>query len=152
LRSRVTLCVAGQSSDRAAREFAHVPGIVGLGSREDLLAEIARARCAIVPLWGGGGTRLKCLEAMATRTPVVATSKGCEGIEHRGTFRVADNAAEFRAAILAVINDPADAEDRAGRARAIFDRDYSIHANAARLDRAIASAIRVHSARTRNGD
>jgi len=65
---------------------------------------------------------------------------------------VADNAAEFRAAILAVLNDPADAAGRAGRARTIFDRDYSIHANAARLDSAIASAIRVRSARTRNRD
>jgi glycosyltransferase involved in cell wall biosynthesis len=152
LRSRVTLSIAGQSSDRAIGEFAHVPGIVGLGAREDLLAEIGRARCAIVPLWGGGGTRLKCIEAMATRTPVVSTSKGCEGIEHGGAFRVADTPAEFRAAIHAVLNNPADAVSRTGRARSIFDRDYSVHANAVRLDRAMASARRVRSSRAGNRD
>jgi glycosyltransferase involved in cell wall biosynthesis len=152
LRSRVTLCIAGQSSDCAIGEFAHVPGIVGLGAREDLLGEIARARCAIVPLWGGGGTRLKCIEAMATRTPVVCTSKGCEGIEHGGAFRVADTPAEFRAAIHAVLNKPADVAERTGRARSIFDRDHSIHANAVRLDRAMASAMRVRSSRVGNRD
>lgn len=149
LQSRTSLCIAGKLSDRAVAEFAHVPGITGLGARENLLSEIARSRCAVVPLWQGGGTRLKCVEAMATRTPVVTTAKGCEGIAHGGAFRVADSAADFRTAILEVLDNPGEAEAAAAKARAIFDADYSLCANAARLDRAIAAATRVHGERTR---
>jgi glycosyltransferase involved in cell wall biosynthesis len=147
LHARTSLCVAGRLSDRASEEFAHIPGIVGLGTREDLLGEMVRSRAAIVPLWHGGGTRLKCLEAMATRTPVIATSKGCEGIRHRGAFRVADDVASFRAAILDVLDNPGKAAQDADRARAIFDSDYSLAANAARLQCALASAGDVHAAR-----
>jgi glycosyltransferase involved in cell wall biosynthesis len=149
LRARTSLCIAGTLSDKAAGEFAHIPGIVGLGACEDMLGEMARSRAAIVPLWHGGGTRLKCLEAMATRTPVVTTSKGCEGIRHRGAFRIADDAGTFRAAILDVLDNPAKAAEDAQRARAIFDSDYSLEVNAARLQRAMESAAHLHAARAR---
>ena len=135
-------------SDRVVQEFPGVPGLVGLGPRDDLVQEIARSRCAIVPLWHGGGTRLKCLEAMAARTPVVATSKGCEGIDHNGAFRVADDAATFKSEILDLLNNPMQALEAAALGRAVFDRHYSLAANAARLDEAIANAVRSRSRRT----
>ena len=147
LRARTTLCVAGGLSDRAVAELGAVPGIAALGTREDLLGEMARSRCAIVPLWLGGGTRLKCVEAMATRTPVVTTSKGCEGIVHGGTFRVADDASAFRAAIHDVLDNPWKAAQESALARAIFDRDYSLKANAARLARVLERAKHVHTVR-----
>jgi glycosyltransferase involved in cell wall biosynthesis len=139
LRARTQLCVAGKLSDRAAAEFVDVPGIAGLGIRPDLLSELAASRAAIVPLWHGGGTRLKCIEAMATRTPVITTSKGCEGIAHAGAFRVGDDAASFRAAVLRVLDDPASAAQDAARARRIFDAEYSLGANASRLAAALES-------------
>ena len=148
LQSRASFCVAGKMSDRVVQEFPGVPGLVGLGPQDDLLQEIAQSRCAIVPLWHGGGTRLKCLEAMAARTPVVTTSKGCEGIGHNGAFRVADDATTFKSAILGFLNNPASARDAAGLGRAVFDRHYSLAANAARLDEAIASAVRSRSRHT----
>lgn len=147
LASHVQLCVAGKMSDRAAAEFANVPGIVGLGPMDDLLREIAGSRCAIVPLWHGGGTRLKCVEAMAVRTPVVTTSKGCEGIEHGGAFRVADTAPAFKAAIVDLLKNPDGAAESAAHGRAVFDRCYSLSANAARLVQAIAGATRVNLTR-----
>ncbi|HXJ01232.1 MAG TPA: glycosyltransferase family 4 protein [Micropepsaceae bacterium] len=147
LSPRTTLCVAGRLSDNAVMEFAGVPGIVGLGTRADLLGEMARSRCAIVPLWQGGGTRLKCIEAMATRTPVVTTAKGCEGIIHGGTFRVANDALTFRAAIHDLLDNSAKAAQESASARAIFDSNYSLQANAARLVRALDAAKRVHAAR-----
>ena len=142
-----TLCIAGKLSDQVVRDFAHVPGIIGLGPRDDLLGEIARSRAAIVPLWHGGGTRLKCLEAMAVRTPVVTTSKGCEGIDHGGCFLVADTAAAFKAALLTLLRDPVAAARQATAGRALFDRRYSLPANAARLEQAIDAARRVSARR-----
>ncbi len=138
---------AGKHSAEAAAEFAAVPGVTGLGPRADLLREIAGSRCAIVPLHQGGGTRFKCLEAMAVRTPVVTTSKGCEGIAHGGTFWVADTPVSFKAAILQVHADREGAARRAAEGRAIFDRLYSLDANAARLDAVLARAAQVRDRR-----
>ncbi len=142
LASKAELCIAGKGSREVAEAFFDTPRLTSLGSCDDLLTEIARARCAIVPLWRGGGTRFKCLEAMGVRTPVVTTSKGCEGIEHEGNFIVADTPEGFRASILSILEDAEGAYDRAIAARRVFDRRYSLEANAARLEYAIASAIR----------
>ncbi len=145
LSTRTQFCIAGKQSDRAAREFPDVPGITGLGSREDLLIEIARSRCAVVPLRLGGGTRFKCLEAMAARTPVISTAKGCEGIMHENTIRVADTEDAFRAAILDVLknSDPR----RVSQARDVYDRRYGLAANAAALEKVIAAAARTRARR-----
>jgi glycosyltransferase involved in cell wall biosynthesis len=123
------------------------PGFFGLGAQDDLLAEIGASRCSIVPVLHGGGTRVKCLEAMATRTPVAATSKGCEGIAHDGTFWVADSPVAFKSAILDVLSDGERATRQATAARAIFDRAYSLPANVASLDHVLAAAADTRSGR-----
>jgi polysaccharide biosynthesis protein PslH len=59
----------------AARERVEVLGFV-----PDLPTELARARVVLVPVWQGGGTRLKVLEALAAARPVVGTRLGVSGI------------------------------------------------------------------------
>lgn len=140
LRARTTLHVMGKRSDEAVRQLGDIPGIIGVGPKDDLLAEIGASRCAIVPLLHGGGTRLKCLEAMAVRTPVVTTAKGCEGLAHDGAFWVADSAEGLRRAILDVLSDDEKARARAGLGRAVFDRAYSLQANMQALEKVIVSA------------
>jgi glycosyltransferase involved in cell wall biosynthesis len=140
LRARTGLHVVGKKSDEAVRELKNTRGIAGTGAREDLLAEIGASRCAIVPVLHGGGTRIKCLEAMATRTPVVTTSKGCEGIAHEGTFWVADSPQAFKAAILDVLGDDRRAALVSAQARAIFDEIYSLPANRKGLDQVLSHA------------
>jgi glycosyltransferase involved in cell wall biosynthesis len=49
----------------------------------DVRPYYSRAQIAIVPLWIGGGTRVKVLEAMAMGVPVVSTVLGCEGLDVR---------------------------------------------------------------------
>ena len=137
LRAKASLCVVGKKSDEAVRDLKEARGIIGLGPRDDLLAEIGASRCAIVPVLHGGGTRIKCLEAMAARTPVVTTAKGCEGIAHRGTFWVADSPLAFKAAILDVLRDEGRATQAAAQARAIFDALYSLPANTKGLDQVL---------------
>jgi glycosyltransferase involved in cell wall biosynthesis len=63
-----------------------------------------RAHAAIVPVLYGSGTRLKVIEAMAYRRPVVATSAGVEGLPifaGRHYFR-ADEPEAFASALLKV--------------------------------------------------
>jgi glycosyltransferase involved in cell wall biosynthesis len=146
LRAKAVLHVVGKASDQAVRQLGNIPGIVGVGAKDDLLAEIGAARCAIVPVLHGGGTRLKCLEAMAVRTPVVTTSKGCEGIDHQGAFWVADTPQAFRHAVLDILSGGEEVRRRTGMARAIFDRVYSLPANRAGLERVLAFAAAAHAA------
>lgn len=56
-----------------------------------------QATLAAVPLRAGGGTRLKILEALSRRVPVVSTTIGCEGLEvvDREHLLVADEAEAF---------------------------------------------------------
>jgi glycosyltransferase involved in cell wall biosynthesis len=51
------------------------------GYLDDIRPLVAGSAVCVVPLRQGGGTRIKILEAMALGTPVVATSKGAEGLE-----------------------------------------------------------------------
>ena len=78
------------------------------GFVDDIRPLIAGAWASIVPLHTGGGTRLKILEAMALGTPVVATSKGAEGLEAEvGThLLVADTPEDFAQTIIRLFQEP----------------------------------------------
>jgi glycosyltransferase involved in cell wall biosynthesis len=80
-----------------------------IGPVEDAIAEIARAKVAVVPVFAGSGTRFKIIEAWAAGTPVVSTTIGAEGLgaEHRRNILVADSPQEIREAIVALFeSDP----------------------------------------------
>ena len=78
------------------------------GFVDDIRSWIASSCISLAPIFMGGGTRLKILEAMALHTPVVATSKGAEGldVEHGKHFLVADTPQEFARAVVSLLHDP----------------------------------------------
>ncbi len=115
-----------------------MPGILALDSAADFTEMIARARIALVPLWHGSGTRLKCIEAMALKTQLVSTTKGAEGIMHDGGIIIADTPEAFRDAIQECISFGLDTTAPAFDA---FRRDYSLDANAIRLWKLISSLV-----------
>jgi glycosyltransferase involved in cell wall biosynthesis len=77
------------------------------GYVDDIKSLIAASTVALAPLWSGGGTRLKILEAMALGTPVVTTSKGAEGLEAEPGKHlfVVDDPAEFAQAVIQILCD-----------------------------------------------
>ena len=64
----------GRGSDAPGCE--RVDGVDVLGLVADLPAVLAAARAVVVPIWEGGGTRLKVLEALAAGRAVVSTPLG----------------------------------------------------------------------------
>ena len=78
------------------------------GFVDDIRSWIASSCISLAPIFMGGGTRLKILEAMALRTPVVATSKGAEGldVEHGQHLLLADTPQEFAQAVISLLRDP----------------------------------------------
>lgn len=55
--------------------------VVITGYVHDVRPFVSRASVYVVPLRMGGGTRLKVMEAMAMKKPIVTTGIGCEGID-----------------------------------------------------------------------
>ena len=101
---------SGRFRERACR--SRVPEASGsreeLGLVEDLPAVLAAARAVVVPIWEGGGTRLKVLEALAAGRAVVSTPLGAEGIgfEDGRHGLLASTAEELGAALATVLADP----------------------------------------------
>jgi glycosyltransferase involved in cell wall biosynthesis len=56
-------------------------GVILTGAVESLPDFIDAADICIVPLMGGGGTRLKVLEYFAAKKPLISTAKGVEGFD-----------------------------------------------------------------------
>ena len=79
------------------------------GSVESIVAHLAQASVAVVPLRSGGGTRLKVLEAFAAGIPVVSTSVGSEGIDAEPDkhMLIADTAREFANAVIRILRGAA---------------------------------------------
>jgi glycosyltransferase involved in cell wall biosynthesis len=80
-RPSARLRVIGGGASAKLREIADgTPGVEFVGFVEDLAAELAASCITLVPLWAGGGTRLKVLESLAAARPAVGTSLGVEGL------------------------------------------------------------------------
>jgi len=81
LRPESRLLVAGEGSRELINpNLSADPRVEVLGLVDDIALTVAEARLTLVPIWRGGGTRLKVLEALAAGRPVVGTRLGVSGI------------------------------------------------------------------------
>ena len=83
--------------------------IIITGFVEDVRPYVYRSSVYVVPLRMGGGTRLKVLEAMAMKKPIVTTSIGCEGIEivNGSSAIIADELQAFADSVVQLQKDSA---------------------------------------------
>jgi glycosyltransferase involved in cell wall biosynthesis len=126
-RPKVQLLIVGKDPTADVRALGADPRITVTGTVDDIRPYLWKATVAVVPLIYGAGIQNKILEAMAMGVPVVTTSVAAGGVdavagEHLLT---ADTPEQTCAAILRVLNDPAE---RARLARAGRERMLSHHA------------------------
>jgi glycosyltransferase involved in cell wall biosynthesis len=83
--------------------------VIITGFVDDVRPYVARASVYVVPLRMGGGTRLKVLEAMAMKKPIVTTSIGCEGIDvrHDESVLIADDPMTFARQVIELLRSQA---------------------------------------------
>jgi len=95
------------TGDHANLPLPSLKNITLTGFVDDVKTLIASSTVAVAPLRSGGGTRLKILEAMAIGTPVIATSKGAEGLDSVSGEHlfVADDPAQFAERVVKVLSD-----------------------------------------------
>jgi glycosyltransferase involved in cell wall biosynthesis len=119
--------VAGRDPGSELESLAvRSPRLRLLGFVPDLAPLYARAGVFVNPMRGGGGTRLKVLEAMAAGKAVVSTTVGAEGLALTPgrDVMVADTASEFAAAVRGLLADPGQAARLGQAARALVEERY----------------------------
>jgi glycosyltransferase involved in cell wall biosynthesis len=127
-RPQVKLAITGKLDGVAVDRLPVVKnnGLVLTGYLADVRPTITRSWISIAPLRLGGGTRLKILEALALGTPVVATSKGAEGLNlvPERDILIADTPADFVAAVLRLLQDTTLRETLSQNGRRAVETHY----------------------------
>jgi glycosyltransferase involved in cell wall biosynthesis len=108
IRDRIPGAQLTVTGDHAGLPLPTTENIRLTGYVEDVRPYLASSLVSLVPLRMGGGTRLKILESMALRTPVVSTSKGAEGLELNDGehLLIADTPEDFADKVIRVLMDP----------------------------------------------
>lgn len=131
------LRVVGKYSDQP--EWNHDRNVQGLGWVADSDSEVAEWAMMIVPIFVGGGTRVKISYAFSRKCPVVSTRLGAHGYEVTDgrELLLANSVPDFASACLCVLNDPDLANRLADTAWETFLKNWTWDANAPRLEKAI---------------
>jgi polysaccharide biosynthesis protein PslH len=128
--------ITGKTDPARLAALPRHEGVEFTGYVPDVRQVVADAWCEVVPLRLGGGTRLKVLEALALGTPVVATSKGIEGLAltHGRDVLVADTPDAFAAATVRLLEDANLREQLAAAGRSVVRSRYDWPVIAQRLN------------------
>jgi glycosyltransferase involved in cell wall biosynthesis len=102
-----SLQLIGRSAPVDRARYDAEPGVQVLGQVPDIRPALTQARCVVVPIRIGGGTRIKILDAWALGKAVVSTSIGCEGLDavDGENILIRDTPAAFARAVLDVLHD-----------------------------------------------
>lgn len=106
-----------------------------IGSVASMAREFARADMALFPIRAGGGTRLKVIEALASRTPIVATQKAIEGlgVTHGRHLLVAETSEQLAEAVVTTWTDADQTATRVDIGEAWVAKHHSIEALASAI-------------------
>lgn len=98
-----------------------------VGRVEDLAVEYARARLTVCPVFEGGGSKIKVIEAGAYARPAVLVPHSARGFapEFTAALDLADTPEAFAEACIGYLNDPARADAAGATLRSLQRRIYS---------------------------
>lgn len=106
-RPGVKLVVVGKDPPGELLALQEHPGVHVTGTVPDIRPYLQRATLAVSPIQYGAGIQNKVLEAMACKTPLVATSQAVSALaaERGRDLLVADGTQDFAQAILTLLDD-----------------------------------------------
>jgi glycosyltransferase involved in cell wall biosynthesis len=130
------LRVVGKGLPAALAEAARGAGAEPVGYVEDAAPEFAAASALVVPLWTGAGTRVKIVEALAARVPVVSTALGAEGLglEDGVHALLADEPGALGDSVARLLAEPALAARLAASGHALAEARFSLESVARRTN------------------
>ena len=145
---QMKLLIVGADPSRRIRELGHFPGVTVTGSVPDVRPYVHRSLAMVAPLSIARGTQNKILESMSMGVPVVCSRLAARGVDAvEGVHLLtADQPAEYIAAILSLIKDPAKRSHYAGAGRARIVSHHDWAASMTRVDAIIERAMETASA------
>jgi glycosyltransferase involved in cell wall biosynthesis len=120
------LIVAGKDAHNLQGYGKNLPGVEVVGFVPDLEALYQRTRVVCCPIFSGGGTRIKIIEAAAYGKPIVASKIGAEGLamQEGREFLLANTPQQFADACLELLRNEALCQQLGAAARAVAMQDY----------------------------
>ncbi len=123
------LMLVGKNPTPEVKGFAERFGVNFIGEVPDVRPYYQQAWMQIVPLRIGGGTRLKIVEGLSMRNPVVSTTLGAQGLdlEHEKHLLLADTAEAFATACERLANDfnLRESLSKAGRSKVLSEYTWA---------------------------
>ncbi len=127
-----SLILAGGSPTQAMLQASNDDAdILITGFVEDMRPYLAASTMVLVPLQEGGGTRLKILEAFASKRPVISTPKGAEGLNAKDGLHllIRNNVDDIVAGIDEILSNPELQLTLTKNAYELLKNQYSWDAN-----------------------
>lgn len=125
-RPDATLRLAGKIGDKhIAQSWAQTPGVHCLGRVEDLRLEYQGAALAVAPIFTGGGTNIKVIEALSYGRCCVLTPHAAKGFAGLDGLRMADSVDSFAQACLELLAQPTEAMTEGQRGSQSVNRQFS---------------------------
>jgi glycosyltransferase involved in cell wall biosynthesis len=129
--ARYKLVGAGMS-ETLRRSWGRIDGVEIIGAVNDIAEAYAGSAFVVAPIYDGGGTNIKVLEALAYRRAVVCTRHAQRGYEHvlkdADALDVTDDDRELATACVTLLRDASRREAMAERGRALVLKHFSFDA------------------------
>jgi glycosyltransferase involved in cell wall biosynthesis len=140
------LIVAGINPHKIRSYGSALAHVDFTGFVDDLSALYQRSRVVCCPIFAGGGTRIKMIEAASYHKPIVATQIGAEGLEMTPNqdFLLGNTAPEFADACLELLNNDQLCDRLASSARAAAIQHYDLNSIVKLIQNQVESAIGAH--------
>ncbi len=117
--------------------------VIVTGYVDDVRPYVWRSSVYVVPLRMGGGTRLKVLEGLSMRKPIVTTSIGCEGIEVTDGVNVsmADDPEEFAERVVELLTNRQKSDELGANGNELVKSRYDWDIVGSLMDEALTSLV-----------
>lgn len=137
------LVIAGRLPEAVPGSDKPPPGVEFSGFVEDLGPLYAGTRVVCAPIFAGGGTRIKIVEAATHGRPVVATTLGAEGLdlEDERHILLRDDPDAFADAVADLMRDDERARRIGEAGRAAVGRTYDRGRIVERIGAVVASCV-----------
>ncbi len=141
-----TITIVGKNPPPSIMHRAN-QNIIVTGFVDDTRPYIEKSAVYVVPLRMGGGTRLKIMEALAMKKPIVTTSIGCEGIDviNGQSSLIADTPTEFAARVIALFSNPGLVTELTEKGHELVKNRYKWESIGLQMDQAYKALTGLHS-------
>ena len=141
-----TITIVGKNPPKSISDRAN-KNIIVTGFVEDTRPYVEKSAVYVVPLRMGGGTRLKIMESLAVKKPIVTTSIGCEGIDvvNGESLLIADKPGEFAARVIELFADPERVAELTEKGYELVKNKYRWESIGIQMEQAYKELAGIHS-------